>query len=319
MPVRCPECGHENDAQFKYCGMCGVSLRVTAAPSTGRDDRSSVSGPSFLGLETEPSRRGHYLLEEEEPRGHGRLYFGLLLMLLAAGGLVWHWQRTGYPWQTRPWERPAAVNQPSPEQPEAATNTPPPPQQTEPEHPAAATPLNPEQQTAGSKPAEESAPTDEAPAPDTGEDQSVKVEAKEEPAEPAPAKAAPKKEEVASIKVPKPVKRAVVPPPEPEEDPSESLFTQGQKYLYGNGVPENCALARRSLMAAAARSNPKALSTVGTMYATGHCVDRDLPSAYRWYARALHLDRDNIRLQQNLEALWRQMSPEERQAAQRGQ
>jgi len=55
------------------------------------------------------------------------------------------------------------------------------------------------------------------------------------------------------------------------------------------------------------------------MYATGHCVDRDLPSAYRWYARALHLDRDNIRLQQNLEALWRQMSPEERQAAQRGQ
>jgi TPR repeat protein len=55
------------------------------------------------------------------------------------------------------------------------------------------------------------------------------------------------------------------------------------------------------------------------MYATGHCVTRDLPTAYRWFARALRQDPANKRVQQDLEVLWRQMTPDERQAALRGQ
>ena len=53
------------------------------------------------------------------------------------------------------------------------------------------------------------------------------------------------------------------------------------------------------------------------MYATGHCASRDLPTAYRWFARALHQDPGNARVQRDLEVLWKQMTPDERQIAQR--
>ena len=51
------------------------------------------------------------------------------------------------------------------------------------------------------------------------------------------------------------------------------------------------------------------------MYATGHCLPRNLPMAYHWFAVALHKDRDNTRLQRDLEMLWNQMTPEEKQMA----
>jgi hypothetical protein len=51
------------------------------------------------------------------------------------------------------------------------------------------------------------------------------------------------------------------------------------------------------------------------MYATGHCVGRDLPTAYRWFARALHEQPSNTRLQQNLQVIWNQMTPSEKQIA----
>ena len=56
---------------------------------------------------------------------------------------------------------------------------------------------------------------------------------------------------------------------------------------------------------------------LGTMYFTGHCATRDLPTAYRWFARALHGDPGNSRLQQDLEILWKAMTPDERQMATR--
>jgi hypothetical protein len=62
--------------------------------------------------------------------------------------------------------------------------------------------------------------------------------------------------------------------------------TEGEKYLYGDGVPANCVRAQQDLLAAAEHSSAKAQSAVGTMYATGHCATRDLPLAYRWFARA---------------------------------
>ncbi len=40
-------------------------------------------------------------------------------------------------------------------------------------------------------------------------------------------------------------------------------------------------------MIGARQSNPKAQTLLGAMYATGHCVGRDLPNAYRWFAKAL--------------------------------
>jgi TPR repeat protein len=89
--------------------------------------------------------------------------------------------------------------------------------------------------------------------------------------------------------------------------------------LYGNGVAQNCSLALKSLLAAAARSNVRAQTDLGTMYATGHCATRDLPTAYRWFAKALHQDPGNQRITTDLEVIWRQMTPEERQSATRSQ
>jgi TPR repeat protein len=90
---------------------------------------------------------------------------------------------------------------------------------------------------------------------------------------------------------------------------------EGERYLYGNGVPENCGRARRNLLAAAQRANSKAQNVLGTMYATGHCATRDLPTAYRWFGRSLRQEPGNTRIEQDLKVLWNQMTPEERKLA----
>jgi TPR repeat protein len=65
----------------------------------------------------------------------------------------------------------------------------------------------------------------------------------------------------------------------------------------------------------AARLNAEAASLLGTMYASGHCVGQNLAPAYHWYARALHRDPANTRYKSDLEVLWNQMTPQQRQAA----
>jgi hypothetical protein len=95
----------------------------------------------------------------------------------------------------------------------------------------------------------------------------------------------------------------------------DALETEGENYLYGHGVAADCGRAGKSLLAAAARSSAKAQSVLGTIYATGHCVTRDVPTAYRWFAKALHQDPGNVRIQRDLEVLWAQMTPEEQQVA----
>lgn len=95
----------------------------------------------------------------------------------------------------------------------------------------------------------------------------------------------------------------------------EDLEAEGEKYLYGNGVPENCTRARTSLLAAAQRSSALAQNVLGTMYATGHCATRDLPTAYRWFSRSLRKDPSNTRIEEDLKVLWNQMTPQERDLA----
>ena len=101
------------------------------------------------------------------------------------------------------------------------------------------------------------------------------------------------------------------------DNSDEKLVADGEKYLYGNGVPENCDRAQKNLQAAAQHSNSKAQTMLGAMYATGHCAARDLPTAYRFFARALRGDPGNNRLQRDLEILWKAMTPDERQLAMR--
>jgi TPR repeat protein len=95
---------------------------------------------------------------------------------------------------------------------------------------------------------------------------------------------------------------------------ANQLFAEGQKYLYGNGVQRDCGRALEDLRVAA-RLSAEAASLLGTMYASGHCVGQNLAPAYHWYARALHRDPANTRYKSDLEVLWNQMTPEDRQAA----
>ncbi len=96
-----------------------------------------------------------------------------------------------------------------------------------------------------------------------------------------------------------------------------SSETEGEKYLYGDGVPANCVRAQQYLLVAAEHSSAKAQSAVGTMYATGHCATRDLPLGYRWFARAQRQNPRNRIIEEDMRVLWNQMSPEERKLATR--
>lgn len=90
---------------------------------------------------------------------------------------------------------------------------------------------------------------------------------------------------------------------------------EAERYIYGRGVPQDCDHGLRLLKPAAAESSPAAMISLGALYSTGTCTPRDLPTAYRWFALALHKQPDNQRLQDDLQKLWSQMTQPERQLA----
>jgi hypothetical protein len=110
---------------------------------------------------------------------------------------------------------------------------------------------------------------------------------------------------------------AAKPPESAATDTGTADFQKGEAYLYGRGAPENCDQAVKYMKSASAKSSAKAKSAFGTMYATGHCVPRDLPTSYLWFAMALREDPNNQILEKDLSAIWNQMTPPERQMATR--
>jgi len=80
-------------------------------------------------------------------------------------------------------------------------------------------------------------------------------------------------------------------------------------------VAQDCDRGLRLLKPAAAQANVKAMISLGTLYSSGTCTPRDLPTAYRWYALALHKQPDNQSLQDDLQNLWGKMTQPERQLA----
>jgi TPR repeat protein len=90
--------------------------------------------------------------------------------------------------------------------------------------------------------------------------------------------------------------------------------TDAERYIYGRGIAQDCDRGLR-ILKPAAESNARAMTSFGVMYSTGTCTPRDLPTAYRWFAQALHKEPDNQALQQDLQKLWGQMTQPERQLA----
>jgi hypothetical protein len=316
---------------------------------------SPVGGPSFLGLGDDRTNDLDYLLEEEPPRTHGRMYLALLLLVLSAGLLAWHWQRDGYPWtglaQSSATSKVAPASPPE-TAPTATAPTPgtadPAPAQTQPSQAAPGIVSGTAAQTTtedGAQPVAAQPSTDNAVSPspitvvkppdqatpsadgadpvDNAAKPSVSApQAQDSDAPPAASVPLPKEPPAVPVAPPAPVQKPAVAKPAPTfptVSPEDRLVDEGERYLYGRGVRADCALAQRNLMIGARQSNPKAQTLLGAMYATGHCVGRDLPTAYRWFAKALHGDPSNSRVQRDLEVLWKQMTPEERQLAMKSQ
>lgn len=334
MTARCTQCGHENNPEYRFCGVCGAPLPsgVPNRAPVREQERARVSpvgGPSFLGLGDDRTNDLDYLLEDETPRGHGRMYLALLLLALSAGLLAWHWQRDGYPWAdlAKNSTRVKAPASSSPD-PSPITAAPAPtPTPVEPPtngtvaadvvHPSTAVHEPPAEGATPNpitvvKPADQNAqPADASGASDSSAKPPVTTAqdaGATEAVSPPLANDAPAAPTVPVKKLPAVKPSPTIPAPSPED----KLVDEGERYLYGRGVRADCALAQRDLMIGARQSNPKAQTLLGAMYATGHCVGRDLPNAYRWFAKALHGDPANSRLQRDLEVLWKQMTPEER-------
>ena len=302
---------------------------------------SSLGGPSVLGLDqpggnqpsTDALRERAFsgldsFFEPEQPKASGRRILLMVALLAALGGAAW-WTYTNYLGATegrKPEPATSNAGEASAEKPstQADTQDAAPaagsPQAAVPSAavPSAAVPGGrvPESQTenasagpdatrktadAEAKPAAEAKPVTPAPvAP-------AKTQPKTPPAE---KRAATREPGVTSAK-------ASNSPTPATADTSDPDFRKGEAYLYGRGAQENCNEAVRYLKAASAKSNAKARSAFGTMYATGHCVQRDLPTSYLWFALALRVDPNNQILEKDLSAVWNQMTPPERQMATR--
>jgi hypothetical protein len=311
-----------------------------------REARSSsppvITGHSFLGLSSpgpavdrhaendplRPSSNLDYLLEdeEEEPRrGWGKLVLIVVALALAVGFGYLHFKQTGFDGLTAGDKKPAAakpaadaapgVDSGGSAAPAASDNTVP--------ATAAGGAGTPAATGAAASPAQAApAPAQSAPA------QTTAPPAQTAPAQAGPSQAAPGDPNLpaASTSSPaaapdNPAPTAQVPPPAPKAAPKPAParpidpVTNAERYIYGRGVRQDCDHGLRLLKPPAEQSNAKAMILLGALYSTGTCAPRDLPTAYRWFALALHKEPDNQALQDDLQKLWSQMTPPERQLA----
>jgi hypothetical protein len=313
MLIKCDKCGYENFPQHRFCGMCAAELTIPQAPSAGsvRAPQPAVvprpaSRPAAVKVTQEPvaARSVSYLLEDEPAPGHTGRYVWLLVLLVAGAAVVWHWREDLSVIVARISSSSGSSAQSSSSPPASASSD----SDTAPATPVGASPAAEKPGVATdtqSIPAQQAAPPTLSGTGDSAQSQHDQS-APSRPGESQPGAAAAPAASSSAVQV----RSARMFGPN-----AEDLEADGEKYLYGSGVPENCGRARKSLLTAAGHANPKAQNVLGTMYATGHCATRDLPTAYRWFGRSLRQDPGNTRIEQDLKVLWNQMTPEERQVA----
>jgi TPR repeat protein len=68
-----------------------------------------------------------------------------------------------------------------------------------------------------------------------------------------------------------------------EQGHAQARFRLGCLYAFGQGVPEDLAMALRLYRLAAEQGDPDAQNNLGGMYAEGMGVEPDLVQAYMWF------------------------------------
>lgn len=252
---------------------------------------TGVSGPSFLGLGDEPENPSEYLLEDEAASGGMLRRLVLIAILAAIAGLVFVGWRSSSRANPKPSSPPPTQASPSPQSkgPDSGSDT-----------------------------------TQPAKNPDVSAANSAAGEAKDEsPADGKPASAATpvtdgadKTAESGKDESASPRRKASRESPD-ESSPGQrrpsAMLLLAQQYLQGRGgVKQNCEQGLTYLKAAAQKNEPAAAVQMGALYASGHCVQRDQVSAYRWFNSAHELDPANPWIQTNLDQLWAEMTPQQR-------
>jgi Sel1 repeat-containing protein len=342
--VICPRCLENNPESYRFCGMCGNALpslkpaaepvaarasekRTPAAPPEARPKpgervQPAISGPSLLGLNQPSTSQSNVDSLYDTAFTSMESYFGpgerkpawsrillTLIIVAALGGAAW-WSYGNLNW----WR--GVIKSVSTQATNSATAGHP-PADSETKNPTAATPATPPTELSEAKtPAVEKSSN-----PPASAGTSLEVPPVATPA----AEAEPPRAAVAVKESVTPPKRAAAPKnpagketaakTAPAPPGGDAPFRRGEAYLYGRGVPKSCDQAMKYLKLAADQSSAKARSALGTMYATGHCVPRDLPTSYRWFAQALRVDPNNQVLEKDLSGVWNQMTPPERQLA----
>jgi hypothetical protein len=304
------------------CGAALVGKAEAAAPKT----TSSNSGTSILGLSTpgpavdrpgeaagahdalRPSSRNlDYLLEDDEEvpkRSWGKSILIVAALALAVGFGYMYWKQGGL---TGSEKKPAAdgAAQTGGGTTPSVTATP-----AESAAPAAAPAQTPAQEAAPQNAAAQNIPA-QNPAVDSNAPGNAPADAAPQPVVSGSDKPSPPAEAAPVVKhaarkpaVAKPVATAPY-----------DVVREAERYIYGRGARQDCDHGMHLLKRAAEQSNPKAMISMGALYSTGTCTPRDLPTAYRWFALALHKQPDNQALQDDLKNLWEKMTQPERQLA----
>jgi hypothetical protein len=335
----CPKCGYEPDARDRFCGMCGAELpwpepthqteERIAQSRPVRDQVPAVSGPSFLGLADDSNSGANYLLEDDARTHHWGRTVVLVGILGCVGTATWHWRHDVSDWAATKFSHQPGVRQTQQVSYSASPISTSGSEAAEPnaqsfgENPSTD---NTRQSGAQPQPAGSAVgPGNTFPAVQPIQQPSVAPAETQVPVGGTPPITRPTSKDepsasTGSFAQERPQKESTVPPDRPAapvafRSAGDVLEAEGEKYLYGTRSPANCARAQKDFLAAAERSSAKSESVLGTMYATGHCVSRDLPLAYHWFAKALQQEPGNARIERDVQILWNQMTPQERQIA----
>ncbi len=271
-----------------------ASVRPQPAPAPRSEPvvHTTIGGPSFLGLNSEPPSSTEYLLEDESSSRGGLRKFVLLIILAAIVGLgyvQWRSSHNSAKSPPVPQQDPASVPRPRGDNkvPPAALpkSQPPLPQEAKAESP----PTDGDVKPASEKEITKSGsvdPQDQAPVRKT-----ANASVAEEPA-------------------------PVEPPRETGRQKPSAALLRAQQYLQGRGAPQSCEQGLIYLRAATQQQDPNAAIQMGALYASGHCVQRDPVKAYQWFNIARQQQPENRWVESNLNKLWAQMTPQERRSIQ---